>query len=705
MVTINQNDLVNQTIETVQCTNARDSRPVMYSLYYLPGSTQYFSIDQTTGDIKLMVDGLAFENDVTYSAQIQCSQSDDTPLDASLRVRYQIQNEYTPTIIPSTLIQLSFSEDYDISGENSVIFDFSATDSDRGACGLITYSIGSKNRDLFHIDPTSGVLTFLRPLDYESRKQHTVVILAENKAALCSSPASPRAQSAVQIRVNDTNDTPPQFDHNTYNVSIQEHAKTPLPYIIVSVSCFDPDTTSHLVYTLHNSNAPFIINNRGNVSITEELDYETKPSYTLTVSCEDVRGERYQIDNATINVTVLPLNEHRPSVMPSLITFTINTSTPEGTVLVSPLPDSTARETYTVRDLDRGSNHGQFNFTITMHPEEYGEHFSLDHETGELSLLNRFRQTQCGQEDPLIAKITMSITVCDISDVSMCNILTVHLFVLNRNCTAHFDQPTKNVSVNETTPIGTNILSLVCRDFSNVTKKTIILLPSPKDSFTDAEQVFTFDQDSDTLILLQSLDYEARKIYTLHLMCSNSYNTTATTQVVVNVLPENDNRPFFDRSLYFINVTDDKRDIPRQIGQIQATDRDKDVGAHLEYSSVNPSQYFMVQPDGQVFLLKSLPESETVFTLAVTASDGKFSSNTTIIIIQEPTLSEESALTEDSIVLMAVFSTILLFMVVILLLSWIIFCRLLHRQSKKNKLRIGGAYTCTLCKGGSNITP
>ena len=698
-VPINQNDVVNQTILTVECENRQNSRAVItYSIH----STEYFIIDPNTGQVVLAVDGQTLEHGTTYSTQILCSSESTSTIgatsrrQASLNIDYNIENEFPPIFIPSTLVERSYIEGNDISGENGVILDFNATDADRGVCGVISFSIGSANTDLFQIDSTTGVLSFVRPLDFEGGDQHTIIVTAQNTHQLCSSSTPPLswARRNVDIRVTDINDTPPQFNASVYKVSIQEELETTEPRFIVSVPCIDQDTNSYLRYSLGDSHSGlFEINSNGEVSVTREIDYEANPSFLLSVTCRDEDAGEEQVDTATINVTVLPVNEYRPVIRPSLLTLSISEATLPGTKLVSPVSGSNAIKSYSVTDRDNGQHHSSYYFIMVIDPPQYGENFALDHRLGELTVRESFEKTHCGQDDKISARIDIRITVCDIDDFETCDILVMYLHVLALDCTAHFKLQRVNVSVSEFTPTGTAILSLPCQDFSNTTEKDVVLFSRDKDA-TDDVQIFSYEQQFGTLVLKQSLDYETQQTYTLDLFCTNSYNTTASAHVVVEVLPENDNAPFFEESVYFINITDNNRDVPRQIGQIQARDRDRDTGASLTYSLLSVTQYFTVQ-NGQLLLLKIPPASENVFVLKVSASDGDFAANTTLAVVQEVTCTSSDAQetsSHDKIALTSVFAAVLIFMAALLLVSWMFICCLLHRHSKRKQ------YISSVCK-------
>lgn len=689
-VNITQNYVVNQTILQVECTDTQNARArITYSLH----STDRFAIDQVTGTIiRLIVDGLTFVHGTTYSATVQCTSQSNNGIQhgsATLRVTYFVMNEFTPVFLNYTSpLKFVFTENNNITGNKSVIYDFNAEDQDRGVCGRIIYRIESRHTpEVFQIDRNTGVLSFTRPLDYEMEDRHTIQISAGSPNRVrCSSPAPRIATATVYINVEDINDTPPQFESDIYNVSVEENSS---PSDLVTVSCRDPDTNSHVIYSISNTHNVFVIDAAGTVSFTEKLDYERNTMFTIMVSCEDTEGISEQIDYAQINIAILPVNEHRPVITPNSRLFSIEDTTPQGTILVSPVPGSNALRTYTVTDHDRGLDHNQYYFTINESEidEKYRSCFALNHTTGELTLQKRLEKTQCGQDGIPPDRIDFSITVCDIPDVKVCSMLSITIHVTIADCIPHFPQQVVALSLKESTITGTKLLSLPCEDFVNTTNKTVTILQD-----SHAPQPFSYHQQDGYLVLAQSLDYEQKRVYTFRLMCDNSYSSEAFVEVEVRVIPENDNPPFFDKPVYLINITNQVQNVPQLIGQIEAQDLDKDVGGNITYSLTKPSQYFTVDQNGHMYVSDSIPNSEKVFVLEIRASDGNFSVNATIVILQDSvdSMSKESVDSmskHDHKVLIIVFSVVLFLMALLLVVSWIwcLSCRRSRGKYRKGR--------------------
>lgn len=86
--------------------------------------------------------------------------------------------------------------------------------------GKVHYSIHSGNDDRkFKVNPSSGVVTLISPLDYEKAARHTLIIRASD------SDTGGHAQFAdftLHIPVDDVNDNSPKFANHVTVVDVPE---------------------------------------------------------------------------------------------------------------------------------------------------------------------------------------------------------------------------------------------------------------------------------------------------------------------------------------------------------------------------------------------------------------------------------------------------------------------------------------------------
>ena len=155
--------------------------------------------------------------------------------------------------------------------------------------------------------------------------------------------------------------------------------------------------------------------NTGVLQLAETLDFETIPSYNLTVNAYSELGE-YNIGQVTLEITVLDLNDFPPQfIAPE--TYTTN--------LTEDATPNTNAPIFTVsaRDLDDGVN-GQFSFSlqdssVTFNISSDGDLFlvgSLDRETIEVYNLTVYA---IDMGIPVLSSsASVLITVLDVNDNS-----------------------------------------------------------------------------------------------------------------------------------------------------------------------------------------------------------------------------------------------------------------------------------------------
>ena len=681
---ISQNYVANETIVQANCTANRfvGFGQITYSLL----SGENFVINHTTGAVSLRVDGITLceGSSCLLTANIQCelrqNRFSSYTAVATLELRVSILDEFTPVFQHnSTFLRLSFQENV---SRGDTIADLNATDMDRGACGEIVYTITSlAGSDTFALNSSTGLLTFTQSLDYEATSTYTLVISAgPSNTRQCNLSAI----FTLYIDVVDVNDVSPQFQQPVYNVDLEENNQQ---RNFRQVQCNDPDTTSSISYNFATeSHEPFKINPRnGRLSLSAPLDYEQETSYLLNVVCTDGRAELHspQRDYAIVNVTVLPVNEYRPVISDSgELTLTMYNNLPPGTLLLSPHADRNALQSFTVTDRDEGPTDAILHYELTMLNETFYSHFHLNQNTGDLSLARQFNNTQCQREAGTanFLRIQVTITVCDIVATEKCPTLTVSVFVLPSDCLPLFPRM-ETVLVNETAPVGTELAHISCTDDGVYDQNMTVAISSE-----DAEVASTFAlSSSGVLVLRRPLDYETRESYTIALTCTNAYGNEAETEVDVSVLPQNDRQPFFDKTVFLINLTlSDLTTIPHLIWQLEATDLDRDVGNSLTFSSSGPHRYISVESNGAVWIL-DIPLPGDLLVVGVSVSDGDFSSEATLVVHSEFSSPVQAASQVDSgsrnmAVVLIIVVVVLAFLLVF---SWIMTCLLYVRGKQR----------------------
>lgn len=100
----------------------------------------------------------------------------------------------------------------------TTIYSVRATDKDSGAFGRVTYSLLEGAEEYFELNSQSGDIRLLKSLDYESVKRYRLVIGASDGG----SPPRLAPNLKLLMEVQDVNDNGPEFDRETYEITVSE---------------------------------------------------------------------------------------------------------------------------------------------------------------------------------------------------------------------------------------------------------------------------------------------------------------------------------------------------------------------------------------------------------------------------------------------------------------------------------------------------
>ena len=198
-------------------------------------------------------------------------------------------------------------------------------------------------------------------------------------------------QNVITISVTTMDDTP---SPHTYTVTVTRAPNTPPTFtdgptatrgvdentvadrnIGAPFTATDPDSSDMLIYSLDaTSAASFDIDADGQLRTKAALDYETTPSYTVTVSVRDSKDSNSEADEVTddtIRVTILVANMNEEPEFPSSETGmrSVDENTPAGEDIGAP---------FTATDDDEDT------LTYSLDSSSDAESFSIDAASGQL---------------------------------------------------------------------------------------------------------------------------------------------------------------------------------------------------------------------------------------------------------------------------------------------------------------------------------
>lgn len=171
-VDVDEDEAIGTSITAVTAT---DDGSISYSI--TAGDTTPASFRITSGgDIEIDA-GLDYETTPYYSLTVEASDGTNVGT-TTVVINVNNINEHTPTYSSGSgpyTVSESEAADYTI---GTVVF----TDGDADAAGEIVYSISSGDTTHFSIDPATGVLKLLQPLDMEDTTSYNLLIHATDQA-------------------------------------------------------------------------------------------------------------------------------------------------------------------------------------------------------------------------------------------------------------------------------------------------------------------------------------------------------------------------------------------------------------------------------------------------------------------------------------------------------------------------------------------
>ena len=280
-----------------------------------------------------------------------------------------------------------------------------ATDADSGT--TLIYSLGGPSASSFDIEPLSGQLRTKRALNYETRDSYTVTVTVTDGSLTDS--------ITVTITVTDVPESPtnrgPVFTEGSRTTrSVAENTRAGVN-IGLPVSATDPDSGDTLTYTLGGSDASSfdIEGTSGQLRIRAALDYETRASYSVTVTVSD--GSLSDEITVTISVTDVPETptNRGPVFTEGSTTRSVAENTAAGVNIGAPVAATDADNdslTYTPSGLDAAS------FAIGRTSGQLRTRAALDYETR-----TSYTVIVTVSDGSLTDTITVTIAVTDQDDL------------------------------------------------------------------------------------------------------------------------------------------------------------------------------------------------------------------------------------------------------------------------------------------------
>ena len=174
----------------------------------------------------------------------------------------------------------------------------------------LTYTLGGHDAASFDIDASSGQLKTKDALDYETKSSYTITVsVSDGKNLENSADDEIDDTITVTIDVTDVNE-PPQFAAEApVELTVAENTAVDTN-IGEPIGATDDDDRDTLIYSLSETDTEIfdIDTSTGQIKTKAELDFETTPSYIVTVLVSDGRANDGTTENSPVpdnSITVI----------------------------------------------------------------------------------------------------------------------------------------------------------------------------------------------------------------------------------------------------------------------------------------------------------------------------------------------------------------------------------------------------------------
>ncbi|HEX5065660.1 MAG TPA: cadherin domain-containing protein, partial [Myxococcota bacterium] len=581
-----ENSAAGTAVATLAATDPDAGSTFTYSI--LSGNTGgAFALDPTTGQITVANPAaLDFETTPSFTLTVQVTDAGGLTDNATITVNLTNVNE-APVLNDAAF---SVAEN---SAAGTAVATLAATDPDAGS--IFTYSIlGGNTNGAFALDPTTGQITVANPaaLDFETTPTFTLTVQVTDAGGLTDT-------ATITVDLTDANEVPDLADA-TFALAENSAAGT----AVATLAATDPDAGSTFTYSIlsGNTGGAFALDpTTGEITVanTSALDFETTPSFTLTVQVTDAGG---LTDTATITVDLTDANE-----VPDLAdaVFALAENNAAGSVVGSvAATDPDAGETFTYAILGGNTNGA----------------FALDPTTGALTVANpaalNFETTP---------SFTLTVQVTDAGGLTDNATITLNLTNVN-------EAPVLNdaaFSVAENSAAGTAVATLAATDPDAGSTFTYAILAG------NTNGAFALDATAGALTVANpaALDLETTPSFTLTVQVTDAGGLTDNATITVNLTNVNE-APILNDAAFSLA---ENSAAGTAVATLAATD--PDAGSTFTYAILggNTNGAFALDPTTGALTVANPAalnfETTPSFTLTVQVTDaGGLTDNATITV-------------------------------------------------------------------------
>ncbi|KAG8002320.1 Protocadherin Fat 3 [Nibea albiflora] len=534
-----------------------------------------------------------------YVLTVKASVKGESLLETWTKVSIQVldMNDLRPLFSPTTY-SVTIAESTPL---RTSIAQVTATDADIGSNGEFYYFFKEKI-ELFAVHPTSGVVSLSGKLNVDEQNRYDLEILAVDRGMKLYGNNGVSSTAKLFVHIERVNEHAPVMNVVTHSPSWLD--ENPV-YVMVTVEDLDEGLNGEIdsvVIVGGDPSEQFFVERteEGEFAIkaSESVNWETYPyGCNLTLQAKD-RGTPQKF--SAVKVVHIMVKKHQTEEVKferELYEVRLNEISPPGTIVaavkIKPEPDDAE-------------------YILT--PSADSAFFKMNTLTGVISTTRWFTQVSQNVFNLELLEIDSELKVK----------VRVNIEDANDN-TPTFDQASYEILVNESVPVGTNVLTVSAVDEDKgengyITYSISSLHPLP----------FKINQFSGIISTTKELDFESSSESFVFVVRASDwgspYRRESEVNVTIHLENVNDNQPLFEKIACQGVIS---RDFPvdEVITTMSAIDIDELELVKYKIISGNEWGYFDLNADsGVLSLQRSLATANPkngIFSLKITATDGE----------------------------------------------------------------------------------
>ncbi|XP_015684114.1 protocadherin gamma-B1-like [Protobothrops mucrosquamatus] len=318
-----------------------------------------------------------------------------------------------PPIFIQEIYRVNLTENAPI---GTTVLHTSASDDDEGINAQIRYhfsNIPTNAQEKFSMDPTKGIITLIKTLDFEETKEYVMTVAAKDGGGLVT-------HCKVQIQIVDENDNYPEITVVSLFTPLPENSRSGTLIALINVKDKDAGDNGKITSYLQDG-LPFKIlpssNNYYTLQTDRLLDREKASQYNITITAID-KGTPPLSTHKTILLQISDINDNAPAFDKASYSIYVRENNPSGASIFQ----------IQAFDLDVDQNSHITYSILTSNIEELpiSSYISIHPETGTIYAQRSFDYEQ-------FREFQLQVKAQDGGSPSLSSNVTVRVFILDRN--------------------------------------------------------------------------------------------------------------------------------------------------------------------------------------------------------------------------------------------------------------------------------